>query len=241
MHTEIRAVVFDLFFTLVHPGTYPGGHSREAWLADTFGLNPPTVAARWARFESTLETGRAPVCVAGLEPELSWLIEVAAAEGTELTTADLERARQGWDLTRRKALLEPSGVAISTLEALRQRHIRIGVLSNTHALEIRAWAQSPLASLVDAAALSHELGVSKPAAAAYEQILRRLDVQASAAAYVGDGSNDELLGAKAAQFSLVVLAEEGAARSAPGDLPRLRLQADTSINSLSQILELLDN
>ena len=123
--------------------------------------------------------------------------------------------------------------------ALRERGIRLGILSNTHALELRAWHRSPLALLVDVVALSHEIGWCKPDPAAYAHVLDRLDVPAASAAYVGDGSSDELAGARAAGFALVVLAEQACAGAAPHDLPRLRAQADTSVTALTEIVALL--
>jgi putative hydrolase of the HAD superfamily len=237
--TQIEAVVFDLLYTLVHPGTYLGGRGREGWLADILSIDAAVLDARWAAFEPLLESGRAPDGAKGLGPELTWLDELAADVGIGLATEDLERIREGWDLTRRAALLDPPAEAMSTLRELRRYKIPVGVLSNTHALELRAWDESPLASFVDVVALSHEIGACKPDQAAYAWVLSRLGVPAEAAAYVGDGSNDELQGAKTAGFSLVILAEEALARSAPEDLPRLRAQADTSVTSLGDIVGLL--
>jgi putative hydrolase of the HAD superfamily len=240
MATRIEAVVFDLFFTLVHPGTYPGGSGREDWMAGILGIDAEVVADRWASFWPTLEAGRAPIGPNGLEPELHWILEVAADAGVLVTATDLERIKDGWDLTRRAALVDPPAIALSTLRELRGRGLPIGILSNTHALELRAWNESPLAQFADATALSHEIGACKPSPAAYAAVLGQLGVPAAAAAYVGDGSNDELAGAKTAGFSVVILVEEATARSAPTDLPRLRAQADTSVTSLGEILGLID-
>ncbi|HEY5272288.1 MAG TPA: HAD family hydrolase [Acidimicrobiales bacterium] len=236
---RITAVVFDLLYTLVHPGTYPGGCNREGWLADILGVDAAVLDARWAAFEPILESGRALRGANGLEPELTWVLEVAADLGVTPTASDMGRIKEGWDLTRRAALLDPPPPVMSTLRELQRRNIPVGVLSNTHALELRAWRESPLASLVDVVALSHEIGACKPDQAAYAWVLSQLDVTAEAAAYVGDGSNDELEGAKRAGFSLVVLVEEALARSAPEDLPRYRAQADTSVASLDDLVELL--
>ncbi len=71
-------------------------------------------------------------------------------------------------------------------------------------------------------------------------VFDRLGVPAAASAYVGDGSSDELAGARAAGFGLVVLAEKAPATVAPDDLPRLRAQADASATSLLDLVALLD-
>jgi putative hydrolase of the HAD superfamily len=107
-------------------------------------------------------------------------------------------------------------------------------------LEVRSWDESPLAALFDVVALSHEIGSCKPDPATYAYVLDRLNVPAAAAAYVGDGANDELVGARAAGFSMVILAEEAAAKSTPDDLPRLRAHADTSVISLADVVALVN-
>lgn len=238
--SRFEAVVFDLLFTLVHPSPYPGGTGRIGWLADMIGADPTALTARWAAFEPVLESGQAPNGTDGLAPELAWVRSVAAEFGVAVTAEDMARINADWDLTRRTALLEPPESTVGTLVALRDRGLRLGVLSNTHALELRAWDQSPIASLVDAVALSHQLGACKPDPAAYSYVLNRLDVPAAAATYVGDGGSDELLGARAAGFGMVVLAEMAPARLAPNDLPRLRSQADASVTSLIDVVALVD-
>jgi putative hydrolase of the HAD superfamily len=107
-------------------------------------------------------------------------------------------------------------------------------------LEVRAWDRSPLAPHVDVVALSHEIGACKPDPATYTYALSRLKVSAAAAAYVGDGSGDELVGARSAGFGMVLLAEEAPAKAAPDDLARLRAQADASVQSLTEVVGLVD-
>lgn len=108
------------------------------------------------------------------------------------------------------------------------------MLSNTHALELRSWPESPLSSLVDGVALSHEIGAVKPRRAAYDAVLERIGVPAGGAAYVGDGSNDELVGAREAGFALIVLAAEAPMRFSPDRLPVLRAQADVVLSTLGE-------
>lgn len=120
---------------------------------------------------------------------------VAADLGAVVTSTDLARIEADWDLTRRQALLDPPPSTVATLAALHERGVRLGVLSNTHGLELRAWDQSPLAAHFEVVALSHEIGACKPDPAAYGYVLSRLKVPAAGTAYVGDGSSDELVGA----------------------------------------------
>ncbi|MHB2024691.1 MAG: HAD family hydrolase [Mycobacteriales bacterium] len=231
---RLEAVVFDLLYTLVHPGEFPGGGDRTTWLAGLLGVDEQALEARWAAFEPFLESGHAPA-IAPLGPELTWLTQVAADLGGPVTPEALGLVERNWDLTRRRALLDPPAVTMDVLTALRSHNLKIGVLSNTHALELRAWPDSPLADLVDAVALSHEIGAMKPARAAYGAILDRLGVPAAAAAYVGDGSSDELAGARRAGFCSVILAAEAPARFTPGRLPALQAQADFALTAFAEL------
>jgi putative hydrolase of the HAD superfamily len=231
--------VFDLLYTLVHPGTYSGGTGRIGWLADILGVEEPALRARWEEFEPALEAGSVTRSSDGLEPELEWVTGSAADLGVSVSSDSLARIKVGWDMTRRAALMNPPRDAVHTLTALRQQGIKLGVLSNTHALELRSWRQSPLAALFDVAGFSYAIGACKPVPAAYIHVLGALGVPAASAAYVGDGSYNELAGAKSVGFGLVILAEEAPARSAPDDLPRLRAQADTAVTSLPRVIDLL--
>lgn len=233
---RIQAVVFDLLYTLVHPGTYPGGVGRAAWLAHILGVGEAALRARWEEFEPALEASRVRQTGHGLGPELTWVGAVAADLGASVCAEDLARIDADWDMTRRAALLNPPADTVRTLTALRESGIKLGLLSNTHALELRSWPQSPLAPFFDVTAFSYQIGACKPDPAAYREVLGLLKVPAAAAAYVGDGSYDELAGARAAGFGLVVLAEKASAQAAPDDLPRLRAQADTSVASLADLL-----
>ena len=203
------------------------------------GVNRRALDERWAAFEPVLEAGRAANGPDGLGPELAWVCAVAAELGVAVGADDLARIDADWDLTRRRALLDPPPSSVRALVALRDRGILLGVLSNTHALELRAWDRSPLATLVDVVGLSHEIGACKPDPSTYAHVLGRLGAEASRAAYVGDGSNDELIGARAAGFGCVILAEEAPARWAADDLPRLRAQADASVASLADAVALV--
>lgn len=238
---ELKAVVFDLIYTLIHPGEYPGGGGRVAWLARLLGVDARELGTRFDAFDPILDSGQAPRAPDGTDPVLHWIHETAAELGAATTEATRAAIEQDWDRNRREGLLSPPGETITTLRALRARGFKLGILSNTHAAEMKALPRSPLPALVDAITLSDEIRACKPAPAAYAHILNGLGVAAAEAAYVGDGGNDELAGAKAAGFSAVILAERYARAFHPGELPRLRSQSDTSVATLEALIPLLSD
>ena len=231
---HLEAVVFDLIFTLIHPGEFPGGGDRTTWLAGLLGVAEADLQPLWDEFETDLESGKASE-VAPFGPELTWVVQVAAKLGRPIEFPTLKRIEKDWDLTRRLALLTPDEDAVDALVALRSAGLKIGVLSNTHALELQAWSRSPLARLVDVVVLSHEIKAMKPAGVAYEAVLSGLGVESGSCAYVGDGSSDELLGARRAGFALVVLASKYSEKFASSRVLSLKAQADIAVESLSDL------
>jgi FMN phosphatase YigB (HAD superfamily) len=132
----------------------------------------------------------------------------------------------------------PSGLAgASVVSFVMWRQSEAG--SRPSCLTCSSWDRSPLAALVEVVGFSHELGACKPDRRAYAWVLDRLDVPAARAAYVGDGSSEELVGARAAGFASVILAEEAPARLTPHELVRLRAQADRSVGSPAEISAIL--
>jgi putative hydrolase of the HAD superfamily len=235
---RLEAVVFDLLYTLVHPQEYPGGGDRTTWLAGLLEVEERVLKLRWEAFEETLESGRAPA-TAPLGPELTWLTQLATEFSKPLGPETLHLVERDWDLTRRRALSDPPAETVDVLVTLHAMDLKIGVLSNTHGLELRGWNSSPLAGLVDAVALSHEIGAAKPDREAYEAIVNRLGISAQHAVYVGDGSNNELVGARQAGFSMVVLAAAAPIRFSPERMPALRDQADFAVEKLAELLTAL--
>ena len=147
---RVRAVVFDLMFTLIQPEylRFPGGRGRMGWIAGLLGLEEADLVRRWRQFEPVLEAGEAPSAqfAHGVpeRPELTWVRAVAQECGVPLEDDVRAAIEADWDLPYRQALRNPSGEGLATLAALRERGLRLGLLSDTHGLEVRAWPRSPL-------------------------------------------------------------------------------------------------
>jgi hypothetical protein len=102
---SVEAVVFDLFYTLVHPGEFPEGGSRSVWLGGLLGIDPGQLDSRWNSFEPLLESGQAPA-VPPLGPELSWIMRLASELGTPIETEALTVVERDWDfLTARRLFI----------------------------------------------------------------------------------------------------------------------------------------
>lgn len=94
-----------------------------------------------------------------------------------------------------------------TLRALRERGLRIGVISNTYQsrgpLE-RSLADHKLLPFIDVLVISSEVGLTKPHPAIFEAALRSLQISPSEAVFVGDTPLADIKGAKDAGMRAVL-------------------------------------
>ena len=114
----------------------------------------------------------------------------------------------------------------------------LGVLSNCHEREVRCWGESPFAPLTSSFGRSTRIGAMKPTPIAYEWVLCELQVDSAAAIYVGNGSSDELGGARRAGFGTVVhcnVFDRSNGLISPDEQRRRAGQADASVDTIDQL------
>jgi putative hydrolase of the HAD superfamily len=225
-----RAVIFDLFYTLINPldSRYlePSEYTiLQMGREDFEGRNAGGYAA-WAegRIRDPVEIVRR--ILAGLDyPEETIR---AAAE------ARMERIRRGL------FGVEPKNLEL--LERLRRRGIKTALLSNADVIDTRHWDESPLARCFDAAIFSWQAGVRKPQPEIYALVLERLaagspPLSPGSCLYAGDGGHGELQGAGAAGFS-TVLTVEYIRNLWPRRIPGLAVWADHVVEDITGIEKL---
>ena len=181
----VRAVLFDLFETLVTESAAPPlGASR---LGPELGLDEQAFRTEWHARRASIVTGRLSFCEA--------LADIGSALGRHIESPDLERVRQRRLRTKAGPFARIEPEVIAALDALRDRGIRLAVVSNCFAEDVAAWATCSLAEYFDSTVFSFEVGAAKPDPAIYQEACRRLNVPPHAAVFVGDGMHDELTGA----------------------------------------------
>ena len=126
--------------------------------------------------------------------------------------------------------------AAPTLRALRERGLRIGLLSNTHwprAFHERFLERDGLAELIDARLYTSEMPFQKPHTSAFEAALRALDVERPGrAVFVGDRPWDDVVGAGRAGMRTVL-------RRNPG-VPAYDVEPDAVIDELLELIAVVD-
>jgi putative hydrolase of the HAD superfamily len=186
----VRAVVFDLFGTLIDDSPPADYGDFIAETARLLGTDRERFEEVWnahdvARYTGSIET-------------------VFEAIGQELGVADYAPALN-FRLERLRGLLVPRSDAVSTLTELRERGFKLGMISNASSELSALWAGSAFEPLFDAVLFSADERMMKPDRRLYQRMAALLDVAAEECLFVGDGAYGELQGAAAAGMSPVLI------------------------------------
>jgi putative hydrolase of the HAD superfamily len=214
---RFRAVIFDLWETLVD---WPVEEARELArrIAGHTGLGGDAFTRAYDQNYRLRETG--PLAAA-----------YRALGVSEEHVEALVAARHDF---ARRALLPRDGV-VATLEELRARRIRLGLISVCSEDVPLAWPQTALAAHFDVTTFSSECGVMKPDPEIYLRTSEALGVDPRETLYVGDGANDELRGARDVGMTPVLIVPGG---REPW-WPEVRSWEGPRIESIPEVLELL--
>ncbi len=183
---HLRAILFDLFYTLIDMRHVPRENATPALL----GIDPLV----WSR--QVME--RSPHHALGAESDpVESIRRIAHAIDPTIPLERIRAAARVRPERFRVALLAVRPEVIATLSRLRARGLKLGLVSNADLDEIGAWPESPLAPLIDAALFSCHEGVMTPDPEIYRRAAARRDARPEECLYVGDGGSEEHEGANA--------------------------------------------
>jgi len=213
----LRAVVFDVDFTIEQPGPDlgPEGYQR---LGRQHGLELDP-----GRYD---EARRAAFATLERHPELEhdeeiWILFtqriIEGMGGVGDTYACAAEMTHAWEHAHHFDLFDD---VPPTLEALRARGLKLGLLSNT-ARDLDLFVEHH-GLVVDAVLTSRAHGKTKPHEAIFLRMLELLDVAAADAAMVGDTIEDDIEGARAVGMTAVLVDREGRHPDVPGRIDDLR-------------------
>ena len=184
----IAALLFDLYETLVtERGITP---ARAGSLGERLGLAPAAFRTAWKPQRARVIRGQVSFADA--------LLEIGTALGRTPDVQLVSALAEGRRLGKAALFQNIDPVALSVLRQLRERGCRLAIVSNCMAEDVAAWPECAASACFDAAVFSCEVGAAKPEPRIYAEALRRLGVEAVHAAFIGDGGDDELLGAERA-------------------------------------------
>ena len=213
----LRAVVFDVDFTIAKPGPDlgPDGYRR---LGERFGLELDPARYESARAAAVADLKRHPELD---HDEELWVLFteriVQGMGGSGDTYACAEEMTRAWRHAHHFELYED---ALPTLDDLRRRGLKLGLLSNT-SRDLEAFVAHHRL-VVDAVLTSHAHGKTKPHEAIFRALLARLDVAPEDAAMVGDDAEADVAGARAVGMRAVLVDRDGRYPDDPERLDDLR-------------------
>jgi len=195
--STIRAVVFDLFGTLVPKWSAAHAAARNASIARDLGVSADAFEQVWQSTFSDRECGRLASVSDAIRSMLPQL-------GVEASEAQLQAGADRSLALHRRRIVPRDDVA-PTLSALQQREISIGLLSNISAPGPDVFRSLSIAAHFRSVIFSSEVGVEKPAPTIYEKSIAELGVPAENCLFVGDGGSRELTGARRAGMRAVLI------------------------------------
>jgi putative hydrolase of the HAD superfamily len=186
-----RAVVFDLWDTLVE---FPVREANvlKSRLAVLAAVDPEEFERRWRDGYRASQTGSLADSYRALGvPDEHVAEHVAARHAFTRTALRLRRGAQ------------------ETLAALRERGVKLGLITVCSEDVPAIWPETELAGLFDAETFSSACGLIKPDPEIYLTTLDALGVEPRDALFVGDGANDELGGAERVGMTPVLFTPDG--------------------------------
>jgi HAD superfamily hydrolase (TIGR01549 family) len=214
----VRAVLFDVDFTIARPGPElgPEGYRR---LGERFGLDLDPARYAVAREKAVEGIRRHPELEHDEEIWVAFTERIIRGMGGDADSAyDCAVAMtRAWEHAEHFELYED---APPVLEELRAQGLKLGLVSNTGRNLDEFVAHHRLD--VDAALGSRAFGRTKPHPTIFRAVLERLDVEPADAAMVGDSPEDDVDGARAAGIGTAFLLDrEDRYPELPGRLPDL--------------------
>ncbi len=202
-----KAVLFDLFGTLIESPSMTAYRQMVAEIGDVLGQPAETFQEPWM----SINDGRLDGSFGSSEGDI-----LAAAELVGVSVSDSQMA-QCMELRRSitKKFLTPKPGVITMLEELGVMDCVIGLVTDCVYDVPAVWLDTEFAPYFAAAHYSCVTHVRKPDAKAYQVVLRELGVSAGETLFVGDGGSDELNGAvrvgiDAVQIDDLISKDEGA-------------------------------
>jgi len=198
----IRAVIFDLYGTLVPEFPHEEFYASIDHMATVLGADPAAFRAGWNQTVAERQTGVYKTMAENV-------VAICEAIGlSEPTAAVVTQA-----LKRRAEMYEtwfrPREGAVETLTELRARGFRLALISMCAPDTPPMWEASAFAGLVDVEVFSSVVGLRKPDPAIYRFACEALGAAPEECLYCGDGAYRELTGAMEFGMTAVEIRDPG--------------------------------
>jgi putative hydrolase of the HAD superfamily len=223
--TGIKALIFDLFFTLIDPLDPAFGRENEYTI---LGMDRRDFEERNAVDYAIRGCGK-------IRDPREMLRHIL--RGLDIPEDLLCRAAEARVERIRRAIygVEPKNLAL--LKKFRDAGFGTALISNADAADIYHWRGSALSRFFDVTIFSYDVGLLKPDPRIFRMALEGLGLEAGQCLYVGDGGHGELRGAKDAGMT-TVLTTEYIRRAWPEKINALRQDADYVVEGLEAVWDI---
>lgn len=220
----IKAIYFDLFFTLIIP-TYDIENNE----CEIVNLS----MHEWEKYAEAdfLYQERALGLV---KSEVEIIEKIAANIPFYISDIQKEKLLIARENRMKTALQSVSDSIINVLKELKSKNIKIGLISNADIIDCKYWKQSGLAPFFDDTIFSCDVGLLKPNEHIYELAMQHLGVLPNESLFVGDGGSEELYGAKA--VGMKTMFTEALETKSSEQRNRIMKNADYHIKDFAEIL-----
>jgi putative hydrolase of the HAD superfamily len=224
-----RAILFDVDFTLIHPGPAFQGHGyREFCARHGLDVDPSRFEAAVASAAQMLDAGGGVY-----DPEIfveytRRIIEGMGGHGPAVEAASRDIYDE-WAACHHFTMYEE---VPDVLRDLRAGGHLIGLISNTQRSLLEFERHFRLDGLFSVALSSSDHGYMKPHPSIFEAALARISVPPGEAVMVGDSVAHDIEGARGIGMRGILVARSGLSKGAPPDVP--------VINSLRELRGVLD-
>lgn len=188
-----KAVIFDMFETLITH--YKSPLYFGAQMSADAGIPEDKFRELWRPTEHDRTIGKMT-----LEEAVEGILRANQCYSDELLKELVAKRRAA----KEACFNHLHGEIIPMLSKLKEKGLKVGLISNCFSEEADIIRKSVLFPYFDAAFLSYEQGIQKPDPEIFHRCMNALEVRAGACIYIGDGGSEELeasqkLGMKALQ------------------------------------------
>jgi HAD superfamily hydrolase (TIGR01549 family) len=182
----VEAIFFDLYETLITE--WKGNQKKATYSIEALQITEEDYKKEWASRVERRMNGTYP-------DHQSVLRDILTTLGKEVDGNIIEEIHQQRVKVKQIPFQEIDNDIIQMIQTLRERKIKIGLISNCTPEEVIGFGESKLANLFDDIIFSYKVKQAKPNAEIYWTACHNLQVSPEQSLFIGDGGSNELIGA----------------------------------------------
>ncbi|OAK67701.1 HAD family hydrolase [Lederbergia galactosidilytica] len=187
----VQAIFFDLYETLITE--WENNQRKSIYSIEELGIDTKVFKKAWSARREMRMNGT-------FSDHQTCLKDIMQSLGQPINENVINEIHQRRVEAKLVPFIEINDEIIQTLQLLKDRKIKLGLISNCTAEEVIGWDNSSLAKYFDDVIFSYRVKQAKPNAEIYLTACQRLKVSPEQALFIGDGGSNELYGASKAKL-----------------------------------------